>query len=201
VTEDGAIHPSSDLWPIQKDDGVEGWCLSDGTEIKVRHLRSSDRELEKQFLQSLSERSRYFRLMTPLRYLSPDLLAHLMDVDGTTRVALVAISSIEGRERFIAVARFAQTQEPGTAELGITVADAWQRRGIASRLLMLLIEVARDHGIKRLIGYVLPENYPMLALARKLGFDAHLDPPTRLVNIGIDTFRAVRDGTRDSIRA
>jgi acetyltransferase len=58
------------------------------------------------------------------------------------------------------------------------VADAWQGRGIGSRLLGKLVEAARRHGIKRLYGDILAMNRPMLELARKLGFrlSRHEDP-------------------------
>jgi GNAT superfamily N-acetyltransferase len=58
------------------------------------------------------------------------------------------------------------------------IADSWQGRGIGSRLLAKLIEVARRRGLKRLYGDVLAMNRPMLELVRKLGFtlERHEDP-------------------------
>lgn len=168
---------------------LDAWRI-DGREVRVRHLQPTDREKEIDFLESLSERTRYLRLMTPLRFLSAQLLAQLMDVDGRQRAALVATVTEHGAERFIAVARYAQTEAAGDAELGVTVADAWHRRGVASRLLGCLIRYARERGIVRLIGFVLPDNAGMIALARKLGFTAHLDAQTRLVHIERSTAAA-----------
>lgn len=159
------------------------WRLPGGEHVRVRLLQSTDRELEVRFLSALSERSRYFRLMTPLRHLSAELVTQLMDVDGDSRAALVATIAERGQEHFIAVVRYAQTDEAGTAELGVTVADAWQRRGVATRMLRLLIDYAREHGIVRLTGLVLPDNAGMLALARKLGFAARYDAASRLMRI------------------
>ena len=42
-----------------------------------------------------------------------------------------------------------------TAEIGFTVAEAWQRRGIASRLLEHLAGFARDQGVAEFEAYVL----------------------------------------------
>jgi acetyltransferase len=160
-----------------------GWRLHDGTQIHVRALRPDDRALEVEFLESLSQQTRYYRLMTPLRHLSADLLDRLMDVNDADRAALVATVVADGKERFIGVARYAGGDIAGEAELGITVADAWQRRGIASGLLERLIERARTRGIERLIGLVLPDNHRMLGLARKHGFSIHLDAASRLMAI------------------
>jgi acetyltransferase len=164
---------------------LERWQLADGTQVTVRALQASDRDLEIQFLESLSERSSYLRLMTPLRHASDSLVAQLMDVDGEHRFALVATVAVEGAERFIAVARYAQIDATSTAEVAVTVADAWQRRGIASRLVTRLRDHARKRGITTLVGEVLPDNGAMLALARKLGFSVSFAPGARLMHIVI----------------
>lgn len=163
------------------------WQLPDATCVHVRPLNASDRELEVEFLQSLSERTKYFRLLTPLRYISPELVTQLLDVNDKDRAALVATIDVQGREVFIAVARYAATTEPNTAELAITVADAWQHRGVATRLLARLILHARRHGITKLVGVVLPENAAMLCLARKFGAEIRFDADKPLMSISIDT--------------
>ena len=58
----------------------------------------------------------------------------------------------------------------GAAWRHFVVTDPWQGRGLGSHLMQRLIEVARQRGVKRLIGTVLRENTPMLTLAGELGF-------------------------------
>lgn len=156
---------------------------SDGASIKIRPLRRGDEQREIAFVGSLSERSRYFRLFTPLRFLTPQLLSHFMDVDYDRRMALVATVGDAEKEEFVGVARYGATDRPERAELGVTVADAWQRRGIATLLIRALIRFARSHGFRELIGVVLPENQGMLALARSLGFTTHYDPAEHVMKI------------------
>lgn len=163
------------------------WQMSDSTRVYVRPLSASDRKLEVAFLQSLSERTKYLRMMTPLRHVSPELLTQLMDVDGHDRAALVATVHVNEQEVFIAVARYAVTGDPTTAEIAITVADAWQHRGVATRLLAQLILHAQRHGIARLVGLVLPDNVAMLSLAREFGAEMHFDADDRLITFSIDT--------------
>ncbi|MFL6547178.1 MAG: hypothetical protein ACJ8OJ_00695, partial [Povalibacter sp.] len=45
----------------------------DGVRLCIRPLRPDDREREIVFKNSLSERTRYFRLLTPLKFLPPQL--------------------------------------------------------------------------------------------------------------------------------
>jgi RimJ/RimL family protein N-acetyltransferase len=162
-----------------------------GAALCVRPLRADDRQREVAFLAGLSERSRYMRLFTPLKFLPRHLLDQLMDIDYRQRMAFVATTQQGGVEQFVGVARYCETDEPGTAELGISVTDAWQRTGIGSLLLQQLVAYAREQNIHRLIGLVLPDNEGMIALARRLGFTVRYDPAQHLFRMSCE-IRPVR---------
>ena len=147
-----------------------------GAALCIRPLRADDREREVAFIASLSERSRYFRLFTPLKFLPRHLIDQLMDIDYRQRMAFVATTLQDGVEQFVGVARYGETDQPGTAELGVSVADTWQRCGVASLLVQQLIRYAREHDIGRMTGLVLPDNLPMIALARRLEFTVRYVP-------------------------
>lgn len=155
----------------------------DGTPIAVRPLRADDQQREIAFIESLSERTRYFRMFTPLKYLSPQLLSQFMDVDYDRRMALVATVGSGDQETFVGVARYGPTNRTAQAELGVTVTDAWQRRGIATILVRALMRFAQTHGFHEITGVVLPENHAMLALARSLSFAIDFDPAGHVMRI------------------
>ncbi|HEY0682254.1 MAG TPA: GNAT family N-acetyltransferase [Steroidobacter sp.] len=155
----------------------------DGAPIKIRPLRRDDEQREIAFIGSLSERSRYFRVFTPLKFLSRELLSQFMDVDYDRRMALVATVGDADKEQFVGVARYGSTDRAERAELGVTVTDAWQRRGIATLLIRALMRFAQMHGYRELTGIVLPENHAMLALARSLGFTIDYDPAEHAMKI------------------
>ena len=127
-------------------------------QVCIRPLRPDDREREIEFINSLSEQSRYFRLFTPLKFLPPHLLDQLMDIDYDRRMALVATVGCGCAEQFVGIARYGETDHPSSAELGITVTDAWQRCGIARLLMAELMRFARWRGFRRLTGIVLPQS-------------------------------------------
>lgn len=158
----------------------------DGARLCIRPLRPDDREREAAFIDSLSERTRYFRLLTPLKFLTPHLLDQFMDIDYVARMALVATVEHDGVEEFVGVARYGLTDQPDCAELGITVTDAWQRKGIARILIERLLAFARWRGLRTIIGLVLPENVSMLALAKDLGFAVRYDRAEHLMRISRD---------------
>jgi RimJ/RimL family protein N-acetyltransferase len=182
------LNPRPTVWSGAASDSLaQQWTSSaqarSGEAICIRPLRPDDREREIAFINGLSAQSRYFRWLTPLKVLPPHLVDQLMDVDYRRRMAFVATIEREGKEEFVGIARYGEADEEGTAELGITVADAWQRRGIARLLVTELIRFARWRGMTRLSGIVLPENAPMLALAASLGFKASYDRVQHLMVI------------------
>ena len=91
-----------------------------------------------------------------------------VEVDHVDHEALVATpllsAQIVGECRFIRL-----PDQPDTAEVGVTVVDAWQRRGLGSALLARLSERAAEAGIEYFTAEVLAENRTMLGLLPSLG--------------------------------
>ncbi|MNO08046.1 Acetyltransferase (GNAT) family protein [compost metagenome] len=58
----------------------------------------------------------------------------------------------------------------------MTVADAWQHRGLGTALMRHLIETARQNGFKQMYSVDAVDNTRLQALARDLGFRSAHDP-------------------------
>ena len=70
-----------------------------------------------------------------------------------------------------------------TCEFAIVIADAWQRQGLARIMMNLLIEAARERGLKVMEGVFLANNERMLRFVQSLGFHINRDPEdSSLVN-------------------
>ena len=149
---------------------VQTVTLRDGARITIRPIRPEDAEIEQEFVRNLSDESRYYRFMDAMRELTPQMLAHFTRVDYDRHMALIAVTSAQGRETQIAVARYIATGEARAGEFAIVVADAWQNRGVGVVLMRALIDAARQHGIAVMFGDVLSSNYAMLAFTHSLGF-------------------------------
>jgi acetyltransferase len=74
------------------------------------------------------------------------------------------------------------------------VADAWQGKGVAGRLMRALIRDARTRGLERMDGFVLGTNARMLAFVRRLGFRVELDRDDPAVRIARLDLRAPAEG-------
>lgn len=162
---------------------------TEGVRVTIRPITPEDRQREAAFVRNLSRESRYYRFHSSLRELTPALLERFVECHYPDDLALVAlVEGSDGPEQ-IGVARY--IREPGTdrAEIAVVVADAWQGKGIATRLLLDLRDLARRGGIQTLVASVLKENGRMLELCRQLGFvlePAGWDGRTSLLGKRID---------------
>ena len=129
----------------------------------------------------LSPVTGYHRLMSTR---TPSLaeLRRFTNIDPRREVAVIATTTVDGRERQVGVARYVKDDgKPGEAEFAIVLADAWQSRGLGRVLLTSLIEDAKRQGLRRLFGTTLSENKGMVRLARRLGFSVALNPESASV--------------------
>jgi acetyltransferase len=160
---------------------VNAWTAPDGAVVTIRPIRAADLELEREFVTGLSPVTGYHRLMST-RTPSSDELRRFTDIDPRREVALIATTTVDGRERQVGVARYVKDEgKPGEAEFAIVLADAWQGRGLGRRLLEALISAGEQDGVRRLVGTTLSENEGMLRLARRLGFSVALNPESASV--------------------
>src|SRR3954452_8695428 len=143
--------------------------LQDGTVLLVRPLESEDRELLDAAVAKLSPQTRYLRFAAPKPRLTKADLDRLLDLDHHDREALLAFDA--GTGEGIAIARYAPvTGRPHVVEVAVTVADAFQGRGVGTALTALLVERARAEGVIALQAVTLAENVRAQAMLRRGGF-------------------------------
>jgi len=149
--------------------------LRSGDVVRIRPIRPDDAPALARAYANLGEQSRYRRFFTAMPALPDAILKAAVEVDHTDHEALVAepllSAEIVGECRFIRL-----PDQPDTAEVGVTVVDAWQGRGLGSALLARLGERALEAGVEYFTAEVLAENRTMLALLPSLG---HVETESR----------------------
>lgn len=146
--------------------------------VFVRRVREEDAQTMRSFLLGLSVPSRRNRFHGGVSGASPKLIAYLVKADGIRHAAWVACIWGADGEEIIGEAGWSIVDcERGSAELALSVLDAWQGSGVASRLMSTLMMGARDAGLRHLYGDVLDANARMLAFMRKHGLEAGFDEP------------------------
>ena len=155
---------------------AESWPLLHAHSLTVRALQPEHADLEVRFGLALSAQSRYERVLGGGVKLTPELLARLVNVDFSRDAALIATVAFGDSETPVGVGRYARTAGDDTAEVAVTIADAWQGCGLGRLLLERVVDAARRNGVRRLTGDVLAANARMLALARRFGFRVEPHP-------------------------
>lgn len=158
---------------------VTQYQTKDGQTVTIRPISPEDAEHEQEFVKKLSPETKYFRFMNTLRELSQSQLVRLTQIDYDREMAFVALTEVAGEEVQVGVARYAMNPDGESCEFAIVVADDWQGKGLARRLMGVIIDTASARGVKYMNGDFLAENRRMLQFVTSLGFvlSAHPDDP------------------------
>lgn len=149
--------------------------LRDGREVLISPLTPGDASLLIDAFERLSEESRRLRFLGPKASLTTAELRYLTAIDGHNHEALAALDPETGRG--VAIGRWVRDPEhPERAEVAITVADDWQRRGLGKLVLSRLVDRAREEGVRTFTALVSMDNRGMQALLERLDGPATVDP-------------------------
>jgi acetyltransferase len=155
------------------------WPMAGGGEYSVRPIRPDDATMLQDLMQHLSPESRYFRFVSSITELPPTMLARFTLIDYDREMALVAVykertASTDGEftetERIVGVSRYITNPDQSSCEFALVVADDFSGKGLGSRLMLSIMDVARERGLTEMDGLVLANNPGMLKLMRSLGF-------------------------------
>ena len=148
-----------------------------GLQPSVRPMTEGDREMLKSFFNGLTDHSRFSRFMTPFTEVPSALLKILSNVSSPDHIAFMATVDLGSTTQMIGEVRFViSKQNASVAEFAIAVADDWQGKGLAGKLMRTMEEAARDHGVSTLIGTTLRSNNAMIELGRHVGYHLKPDP-------------------------
>jgi GNAT superfamily N-acetyltransferase len=158
--------------------------LLDGSEVTIRALRKEDAEFERNFIRNLSPESRWMRFLGQIGEPSDSLIRTLTELDYQHDMAFIALSREGGITHEVGVSRYSLAPDGQSCECAVTVADAWQGKGLGTVLMRDLIDIARKRGVRSMFSIDANENERMRELARDLGFKREQDPddPTRVIH-------------------
>ncbi len=178
-------------WPLPAGAGVG---IAGGV-YTIRPVHPDDAQMLQNLVQHLSPESRWFRYVSHFRELPASMLSRFTLIDYDREMALVAVvreRSIDTTgmatevERIVGVSRYITNPDQTSCEFSVVVADDFSGKGLGSRLMESIIDVARDKGLAEIEGLVLSENAEMLKLIKRLGFTVKRfvdDPSFRLVTL------------------
>ena len=144
--------------------------LRDGGTLRLRAPREADRDALVRFFEDLSPRSLFLRFHGTPR-VDEHLVEPVLDPDWVERGSLLASVTEDGVDRIVALANYVRLRDPRSAEVAFAVADDYQGRGVATRMLERLAAFAGPRGIERFVGEVMADNAAMIGVFEGVGFE------------------------------
>jgi acetyltransferase len=165
---------------------VSSWVMKNGTEVTLRPIRPEDEPLMVKFHETLSDRSvylRYFYSPSLSSRVAHDRLVRICFVDYDREMAIVADcrDAKTAVHRILGVGRLVKAHAKNEGEVAVLVSDACQNQGLGMELFRRVIQIARDEKLSRIDAEILPDNFAMKKIARRLGFRSRMaDDPTSI---------------------
>jgi len=181
-------YPHLAILPYPADRESE-WPMRNGNLYKIRPLHPHDAQMLQTLVRGLSQESRYFRFISVMKELPDRLLARFTLIDYDREMAMVAVypertsnpaGGFSDTERIVGVSRYVTNPDKSSCEFSLLIADDFTGQGLGTRLMLALIDEARNKGLTLMEGLVLSNNTAMLKLVRSLDFviKPYEDDPT-----------------------
>ncbi|PIE68019.1 MAG: acetyl-CoA hydrolase [Deltaproteobacteria bacterium] len=163
----------SDQLPPSKDDLIflEGYkeqlTLKDGKIVEFRPLLPSDEFAYRNFFYSLCEETIYFRFFYKMKLFSHEVVQQQWaSVDYRKNMSMIGVTRIGGHQEIVAIGSYADESE-ARAEVAFVVREDFQGMGLASYLLNMLENIAKENQFTSFSATVLRENTAMVHVFRK----------------------------------
>ena len=135
--------------------------------LRLRPIKAEDEKALAEFYKTLSPETLRFRFFNSRQHFDHKELARFSQIDYDREMAFVAIND----KKIAGVVRSWIDPDSITAEFSVVVGDSFVGHQLGFILMSKMIDyLAKQRGVLQLTGTVLPNNGPMLKLARRLGF-------------------------------
>lgn len=175
IKDDG--HPVKDLIPYSH-------TFKD-KKVYFRPLCSIDEKAIQDFFYSHAPETIYSRYLEFVDALPHEEAQARVCVDYNKDMAIAGFDSPAPWGQMVCIGRYTR-KENNTAEIAAVVREDYQGVGIGTFLVEIFIKAARQHGLKRLTGYIGWSNLKMLHIAERLGFQVR-------ESVGIDGYQVSMD--------
>jgi RimJ/RimL family protein N-acetyltransferase len=139
--------------------------------VTFRAIKPSDEEEMRRLFYRFSDQTVYYRYFSPIKAMPHTKMQEYVNVDYRRAMSIVGVVKEDGIERIIAEGRYVRHQDrPLYADMAFVVEERYQGRGIASFLLDLLIQVAREQGIEAFTADVFADNKAMMKVFEKVPY-------------------------------
>jgi len=149
--------------------------LKNGKAIEFRPLLPSDEFAYRNFFYSLREETIYFRFFYKMKLFTHEVVQRQWaSIDYRRNISLVGLVQKGGHKEIMAIGSYANDGD--CAEVAFVVHEDYHNLGVASFLLDMLEQIARENHYKGFTATVLKENQAMLHVFKKRYPNARITP-------------------------
>jgi acyl-CoA hydrolase/GNAT superfamily N-acetyltransferase len=163
----------SDQLPPSKEDllFLEGYKtaleLKNGKVVEFRPLLPSDEFAYRNFFYSLQEKTIYLRFFYKMRTFSHEIVQkQWSSVDYHRNMSIIGLVQKGGHKEIMAIGSYAQ-EDDARAEVAFVVREDFQGLGVASYILEILENIAKENHYRSFCATVLRENAAMIRVFKK----------------------------------
>lgn len=146
----------------------ETFSLKVGDALSVRAIKGEDEPALKTFHENLTSETLRYRFFTSRRHFRHSEMAKFAQIDYQQEMVFIALNK---HGEILGEVRTWTDADQVQAEFSVLVGDKAQGIGLGRILMNKMIDYCKQQGTMEMMGVVLADNRPMLALAKKLGFE------------------------------
>ncbi len=146
---------------------VRRCTFKNGLRVIFRGIRPSDEEAMRRLFYRFSQDTVYKRYFYPITTMPHIKIQEYVNIDYELGQSIVALAGDIDSERIIAEARYVTDDQTDFGEVAFVVDENYQGLGIASYLYKILIQLAKENGLKGFCADVLEGNERMLHVLGK----------------------------------
>lgn len=132
----------------------------------------------RRFIERITPNDLRLRFFAPAKF-GPAFVTRLIKFDSDQAAAFMALDDSNEIAGVVGL----HLDRQGNGEHAVLVRSELKGRGLGWALMKLIIEHARDRGLRQLTGQILHENVTMLQMCGELGFRVKPDPLERCVDL------------------
>ncbi|ROT99251.1 GNAT family N-acetyltransferase [Marinobacter sp. R17] len=183
---------------------LEEWVVlpKSGRKVIVRPVLAEDEPAHLEFHHHQSPESIRYRFFQYRKHFSHEDVAQMVQIDYDREMVFIANAEREdgNGEETLGTVRVWTDADNLQCEFAVMVRDDMKGEGLGYILMRKMIDYCRARGTVEMIGNVLPDNHPMLNLARHLGFEITYNMEEDVMDLRLPLNEPETDWQRERLR-